>query len=375
MKITVTILLILFLFTSCEQTTDPVKYNLADENSQLLFDVIKETVTGHNVPGAALLVRFEDGSVLKQAYGSAKIGSSGIDKMETSKLFRIGSVTKTFVGTSILILVKQGKLNLSDTVETLLPGLLKHGNELTLEMLLNQSSSIMNYTATDEFADIYYYDPTYNWTKDMIIDLYTDEELLDTPGNLSYYSNSNYYLLGLIIEKYSGKSLADFLANEIFTPLGMTNSYFATGNDLHGDYAHGYFDVNQDGNFTEDEDYTSQNHYAIWAAGGIVSTLDDLLIWSDELLSGSLLNDELQTKRLLINVPIAGAPAGVNYGLGIADLFGAVGHTGAVAGYSTILFRYRNTTIIAFGNGYETSGEKGLIAEDLFENVKTALFE
>jgi D-alanyl-D-alanine carboxypeptidase len=155
----------------------------------------------------------------------------------------------------------------------------------------------------------------------------------------------------------------------------MNNTYFPAENHLSGNFAHGYFDVNQDGIFTEVEDYTSQSPYAIWAAGGIVSTLDDLLIWSDELFFGSLLNDELQIKRLTIDIPIAGAPAGVYYGLGIADLFSAIGHTGAVAGYSTILFKYQNTTIIAFGNGYETAGDNGLIAEDLFEKIKSALFE
>lgn len=369
------LLFITFLFISCENSTEPVERSLADKKSEIVYKILEETVTDHNVPGAALLIKFEDGSILKQVFGYASIQSNNKEVMEPTKLFRIGSVTKTFIGTSVLVLAKQGKLNLTDNIETLLPGVLKYGNEITIEMLLDQSSSIMDYTKTEEFGNIYINEPTYDWSRESILNIFKSEELLDTPGKISYYSNSNYYLLGIIIEKLSGKPLDTFLKDEIFIPLGMYNTYMPTGNDLHGNYCRGYFDVNQDGVFTEDEDYTSQSPNAIWAAGSIVSTLDDLHIWIEELLTGSLLNEELQSKRLTIDKSMANVPEGGYYGLGIADLFGAVGHNGAVAGYNTILFKYKNTTFVAFGNGYETVGENGFIAEDLFENLKTTLFE
>ena len=102
--------------------------------------------------------------------------------------------------------------------------------------------------------------------------------------------------------------------------------------------------------------------------------MDDLLIWSNELTRGSLLNEELQEKRMNINTPLHGAPSGVYYGLGIYDLFGAIGHNGGVAGYSTIMYEYNDTRFIAFGNGYETTGDNPLFADDLFEKLKTTLF-
>ncbi len=369
------LLLGLCLFVACGDENVVDSKTAANENSATLEKLLKETVDEHKVPGAAMLIRFGDGSIWEDSYGFANIANTEIDPMTTGKQFRIGSVSKTFIGTSILILVKEGKINLSDTIETLMPGLLAHGSEITLEMVLDQTSAIPNYTATDGFVDIYYYNPTYSWTHEEIYSLFKDAPLLDVPGNKSYYSNSNYYLLGSIIEKYSGMSLDRFLQEKVFLPLNMKDTYFPTENDLQEDYAHGYLDVNQDGLFTEDEDYSSQSPKAIWAAGGIVSTIEDLLLWSDELFTGTLLNEELQAQRMIIDKQMAGAPEGVNYGLGIANLFGAVGHTGAVAGYSTILFRYNNATFIAFGNGYATTGEKGLIAEALFEKVKTALSE
>ncbi|MDZ7765733.1 MAG: serine hydrolase domain-containing protein [Melioribacteraceae bacterium] len=363
---------IIFLI-SCDSSTNPPVEQKAEIYQSTIQSIIEETTKEHNVPGSIALIRFDDGSIHKSAYGFADISEENKIEMHASHAFRIGSVTKTFIGTSILILVKQNKLQLSHTVEKLMPGLIKHGNEITLEMLLNQSSAIPEYTATDEFSDTYFYNPTYSWTHEEILSLYCDEDLVDTPGIISYYSNSNYYTLGLIIEKYSGKSLDQFLNEEIFVPLGMNDTYLPTGNEIHGSYAHGYLDVNYDGNFTEDEDYTVQSPYAIWAAGGIVSTVDDLLIWSDEIFEGNLLNAELQNKRMVIDTPIFGAPEGVNYGLAIADIFGSVGHNGAVAGYTTILFKYNNTTFIAFGNGYETTGDKGFIADDLFDKLKEVI--
>jgi len=347
---------------------------MASENETKLHSVLKETVDLHKVPGATLLVQFEDGSMFKECYGNGKLDAVYPVKMETDMQFRIGSVSKTMIGTAILMLIKEGKINFSQTLEELLPNTMLHGNEITLEMLLNQSSAIPNYTAYDQFGDIYYENPTYPWTKEEIISIVKNEDLLDSVGHTSYYSNSNYYLLGMIIEKYSGQSLDVFLRDKIFIPLNMNKTYFPTENDLTGNFAHGYLDYNQDGIFTADEDYSSQCPTAIWATGGVVSTVDDLLIWINELLTGSLLNSELQTKRMQIDVPLAGAPEGVYYGLAIADLFGAIGHTGAVAGYSTILFKYKNTIIISYGNGYETNGENPLIAEDIFEKVKAALF-
>lgn len=362
-----------FLFIwSCEPLNRPLDVTIAERNHYLITNIFLDSVHSHNIPGAILFVKFKDGSHFKEAIGYSNISDSS--KMETNNQFRIGSVTKTMIGTGILLLVQKDIIQLDNTIEELLPGLLSYGNIITLEMLLNHSSAIPDYTSYDSFLDIYSTDPTYEWTPDMICNLFKDEELIDTPGKKSYYSNSNYYLLGLIIERYSNKSLSNFLHYEIFLPLGMYNTYLPTMNNLQGNYSHGYLDLNQDGNFSVDEDFTSQNPYSIWAAGGVVSTVDDLLIWIDELIAGSLLNEEIQNRRLEIKVPVNGAPEGVYYGLGISDIFGAVGHTGAVAGYSTILFNYKNTTFIAFGNGYETVNNDGLIAEVLFEKLKTALF-
>ena len=191
MKLFLSIIGIL-LFVSCE-TNNPenLTATLAETNDEIVQNVLNETVKVHNVPGSALLIKFPDGSLLKQTTGYANINSNDSAKMEITKQFRIGSLTKTFIGTAVLILVKNGKINLNDKIENLLPGVIKHGNDISLEMLLNQSSAIPDYTNADGFGEIYFYQPTYPWTKEKIMQLFKDEDLLDVPGRQSYYSNSN----------------------------------------------------------------------------------------------------------------------------------------------------------------------------------------
>ncbi|MCZ7603022.1 MAG: beta-lactamase family protein [Melioribacteraceae bacterium] len=372
MKFLIAHLVILLLMIACEQPIENSSLSLAEQNSSIIAEVVQQSFIDHNVPGILLLLKFEDGSIFGDVIGYSDLRDS--TKIETSQQFRIGSVTKTMIGTAALILVDRKIIDLENTIEELLPGMLDRGNEITLKMLLNHSSAIPNYTNYDSFLDIYSTDPTYEWTPKVICDLFRNEELLDTPGEKSYYSNSNYYLLGLIIEKFSNKPLTDFLRDEIFHSLKMYSTYLPETCDLNGNVVRGYLDINNDGIISDNEDFTSQDPYSIWAAGGVVSTIDDLLIWTEELMAGTLLSSALQATRNVIDVPVAEAPIGVNYGLGISDIFGAIGHTGAVAGYSTIIFNYKKTTFIAFGNSYETANESGLIAEDLFEKLKNVLF-
>jgi D-alanyl-D-alanine carboxypeptidase len=334
------------------------------------------------------VVRFADGSLLKTASGSATLAgtknlSLGADwetdsvlpvPMNPTDRFRIGSVTKTFVGTAVLILVGEGSLSLDDTLETVLPGVYSKGNQVTVRQLLDHSSAIPDYTATDEFEDIYIDDLEHIWTQAELIDLVDDAALLDVPGRKGYYSNTNYLFLGMIIERFSsGRTLEEFLAERIFEPLGLANTYFPTANTIQGAHTDGYFDYNGNGRFEPDEKATNQSPTAIWAAGMIVSTPDDLLVWLDELMTGTLITPELQAERMKMNIPMAGAPDGVYLGLGIADLMGPIGHTGAVAGYTTNIFRYKGVDFVTYSNGYHTTGTTN-IANEIFDTAKAIVF-
>lgn len=323
-------------FASCDDsTTDASHYG------KRLNTALASAVTDNNGPGGVLLVKFTDNSIWRGAYGNALLNETSPRAMNTTDRFRIGSVTKTFIGTAILLLVKDGTIALEDTIETLLPGAYSHGNEVTVRQLLNHSSAIPDYTATETFADIYIDDREHVWTHEELIALIDNDDLLDIPGVAGYYSNTNFLLLGMVIEKFSGMSLDEYLLQNIFTPLGLEDTSFPTQTSIIGSHTDGYFDFNGDGIFEPDEQATDQSPSAIWAAGAIISTPQDLLTWLDELMTGTLLTAELQNIRMDMTIPAYGAPAGVNYGLAMADLMGPVGHTGAVMGYTTNMFRYQ----------------------------------
>jgi len=330
-------------------------FQISESSAQVLDDRLTEILQNNfnsvTVPGATLLVSFSDGSVWKKAVGTASL-DTGIP-MDVQMRFRIGSVTKTMVATATLILVDQGKLLLEDTVESILPGLISHGRTITVENLLSHTSRLLNYTSNEEFNNISLNDPVYPWTRSKIIEYFDDEPLIDElVGNDCFYSNSNYYLLGMIVEELTGTSLENFLNTMLFKPLGMDDTYLPAGNDISGIHADGYLDKNDDGIFEPDEKRTLQNPLAAWAAGAVVSTVSDLAVWSKEVKTGSLLSPALQSKRMALDWHVQGAPADVKYGLGVmGGKNDQIGHSGTIDGYETIMINYKGNDIIAYTNG------------------------
>ncbi len=366
-----------FVFTLYAGYSRPPKCQplSADIHNETLTKLQKETCEKLNAPGAVLYVRFPDGSIWKKAYGLASIDDSGSQKIETDMQFRIASVTKTFIGSAILQLVGENRFHLNDNMEKLLPGFLNYGEKITVKMLLNHSSAIPDYATTDEFTDKWVENFTYNWSKEELFGFIKNEDLLDKPGHEGYYSNSNYYLLGLLIEKYSQKSLPEYLKDKIFDPIGLTNTYFPTTDKLGGKYADGYFDFNENGLFESNEVVTDQNPSAIWAAGMIVSDIHDLSLWIDELFTGTLITPQLQKIRLDMNMQLHGAPEFVKMGLAVASIDGAEGHTGAIPGFTSVLFRYKGADIIALSNCFHTKKDMGSVAETLLQKVKTQILD
>ncbi|MCB9480624.1 MAG: beta-lactamase family protein [Desulfobacteraceae bacterium] len=375
MKLKIIFIYFLLICTALSCSDSDFKNSSEIFNNEL-DNILKRTFDSATVPGTSMMIKFKDGSVWKKSAGFAFTGSSSEDgvPMNTEMQFRIGSTTKTMIGTAVLILADQKKLNLSDNVEKILPGVIKYGNSITIESLLNHTSRLINYTNLEEFADIYLDNPTYPWTRNEIVDLFKDSPLIDFQAeNESFYSNSNYYLLGMIIEKVSGMTLQNFMETFIFKPLKMNDTYIPASNFLTGNFADGYIDLNVNGYFEPEEKITSQNPDAIWSAGSAVSTLLDLSIWLDELMNGNLISSELQKKRMDFNCHVYGAPEEVLYSLGLMNQFGQIGHTGAVAGYTTIMFNYKGNSIIAFTNGYYLSPEEpdvpGLLLEAVVEMI------
>ncbi len=338
-----------------------------------LRQALNDVLLQYNGPGAVLAVRFDDGSVWSGAAGTACIGTVPAAPLTTSHRFRIGSVTKTFTGTAVLLLAEQGVLDLADTVDAWLPGIVPDGDALTVRMLLTHSSGLFDYTWDDDFLDRYTDNLTKAWTSDELIRIAASYDPIAEPGGEGIYSNTNYVLLGRIIEAAAGQPVEDFIYGSILEPLGLAETGFPVTSEFSGKHAHGYLDLNGDGLFTADEDVTAQHPSALWAAGAMLSTPADILRWIDELTDSTLLGDDLQAERLAFDVPILGDPSGF-FGLGVASLDGATGHTGALPGYQTMLFRFRDTDFAVYCTGYLTAEDSVNIAFEIYRAALQTVF-
>ncbi|KMP32375.1 D-alanyl-D-alanine carboxypeptidase [Bacillus cereus] len=257
--------------------------------------------------------------------------------MKADYRFRIGSVTKTFIATVLLQLSGENRLNLDDSIEKWLPGVIQgngyDGNQITIRQLLNHTSGIAEYLKSKDYD---------------IMDtkkLYTAEELVKmgislppdfAPGKGWSYSNTGYVILGMLIEKVTGNSYAEEVENRIVEPLELSNT-FLPGNStvIPGtNHARGYFQLDE---ASEPKDVTYS--YPGNSDGDMISTADDLNKFFSYLLSGKLLKEQ-QLKQMLTTVP-TGIVGMDGYGLGIYEnkLSNGVsiwGHTGGSPGFSTL---------------------------------------
>lgn len=276
------------------------------------------------VPGAVLLVREGDVTLrLASGYGNLKPRT----KMRAGDRFRVGSITKAFVATVVLQLADERKLTLDDTVERWLPGVVPNGERITVRRLLNHTSGLFDYGGDEEWLAAAYRDPMRDWSPREIVAVATSHEPHFAPGVAWSYANTNYYVLGLIVEAATGRPLGSELRSRIIAPLRLRATSFDTAPSITGRHAHGYF-------LRPLEDVTVGSPSVVWAAGALVSSADDLAGFFRALLGGRLLPPNL----LRAMETTISTEAYFSYGLGLQKLrmpCGALwGHQGGMPGYS-----------------------------------------
>jgi D-alanyl-D-alanine carboxypeptidase len=244
--------------------------------------------------------------------------------------FRIGSITKTFVSTVMLQLVGEGKVELDVPVDRYLPGLLP-SKDITVRQVLQHTSGLYNYTDAlpldpDEFEKIRYR----HWDPKELLALSTSKPLDFPPGTKWNYSNTNYIVAGLLVEKLTGKPFEKAVEQRILKPLHLDDTELPGDNpNIRGPHAHGYWTVNG-----KPSDITRLNPSVAWSAGEMISTTRDLDTFVTALSSGKLLKPAQQQE---ISKTTAVSP---DYGLGlIVETLPCGtkvwGHNGGIPGYST----------------------------------------
>ncbi len=312
--------------------------------AQRLDDAINHTMDQTSIPGAIVGIWGPNGNYVR-TFGVAD--QAGGEPMQTDFYHRIGSQTKTFTVTGVLQLADQGKLRLDDPIADFVDGV-PGGDTITLRQLARMQSGLANYSESDAFQQAFFADPFQNFTPQQLLDYAFAEPVKFPPGQGFLYCNTNTVLLGLVVEKVSGQSLPDYIHDHITEPLGMGHTSFPTTNAFPKPHAQGYTTQNADNSETTATDW---NPSWGWAAGAMISTLEDMHIWVPALASGKLLSPEMQAQRLETVTP-PDTPPGDGYGMGIFNIGGWIGHNGSLPGYQTVgvYLPDKETTLVIFTN-------------------------
>jgi D-alanyl-D-alanine carboxypeptidase len=295
------------------------------------YDAVLKRAVDAGGPGAAAIVVVDGKVVYRQAYGMASL-ELGVP-LQSDMVFRLGSVTKQFTATAIMMLVEQGKVALADPIDKYLPGYPMQGHVITVEHLLTHTSGIQSYTdmpgwmANRIKADL---------TVKELVDGFKNEPMQFAPGTRYRYNNSGYVLLGAIIEKASGQSYESFVSERIFKPLGMTHSYYGSNEPVIPKRADGY--TGQAGSPRHAQYLSMTQPYA---AGSLVSTVDDLAIWDGSLYTEKLLKRASLEKMWTPYTLADGTSTGYGYGWQMGPLRGhrTVAHGGGIFGFVTYVMR------------------------------------
>ena len=280
-------------------------FNFSDVKAQDLsikIDSVLNEKFQPDGPGAAFLVSENGKIVYEKAFGYANLELG--QKMTSDHVFQIGSITKQFTAIAILMLEEQGKLKLDDELTKFIPDYPVNGQRITIHHLLNHTSGIKSYT---NLRKIYSIDKN-DMTPKELVDFFKNEPMNFSPGEAYKYNNSGYVLLGYIIEQISGVSYEEFIENEIFKHLGMNNSYYANRREIIKKRASGYHKKET----FQNARYIS--HTLSYSAGALMSTVDDLNLWQQALLSGKVISRESLAKAFT-NYPLNDGDLS-NYGYG-----------------------------------------------------------
>jgi D-alanyl-D-alanine carboxypeptidase len=341
----------LILVSSCG--TDVA--GLSQETQDELEAAVDEALSASGAPGAIVGVWTPQGDWVA-AKGEANIETG--EPMHTTDIFRIGSITKTFVATVVLTMADDGLLSLDDKLSEYYPDFPK-ADEITVRMLLNHTSGIFSWDEDENvFAEIYE-DPGAGWSIEGMIQLSAEHPFYFEPGTGQHYSNINYFLLGMIIEEVGGQTLEQEIEERITMPLGLENTFLADSPDYEGETIHGYDEV--DGELVDVAGSGVEEVISFdlaWAAGGMVTTLDDLKVWAKALATGELLSEAMHEEQMdMVDTTPQGSPIESAYGLGVGLSDVWVGHSGAVVGSMCNMGYYpeQDATVITYFNKLSTS--------------------
>jgi D-alanyl-D-alanine carboxypeptidase len=296
--------------------------------------IAAEALKGLPLPGLSVAVARAGRIVLAKGYGFADLMFKVPAAPET--VYQIGSVSKQFTAAAVMRLVELGKVSLDDPLTKFLPDYPTHGHRVLIRHLLHQTSGIK------EFFTVKGYDemeagPPEKFSRDDLINLFKKELFVFGPGERWAYSNSNYTLLGVVVEQVSGLSFEQYLQETFFRPLGMTATHSCGSRPIGEHYAKGYMP----GQSGFDPAPPVNMNTAI-GDGGLCSSVLDLVTWTRALTTGRAVS--LNSYRRMVTPERVRRGYMPDYGYGLSlvplDARRRIGHNGDITGFMSALAHY-----------------------------------
>lgn len=317
-----------------------------DELVRRLADVVSSSVTWSGDTPAYSIVVNQGGEIVYESYiGFADIGNRVPATRDT--VFKIGSISKSFTALAVLQLVEQGKLDLDASVSKYLPDLAEPAANATIRELLTHTSGIPTYTDKSETR------PLLEWsepTREYVLDLFQTKDLEFAAGTRYNYSNSGYYLLGLLIESVSEQDYFEFLKDNILRPLGLTATYSGAYEEVVPYQARGYV-VTADGF----QHAPPTHHLAPFAAGMLSASAADVARYRHRIFTSPAISQRLRELITTTGRFVDGTDHRYSLGaLVISDFHGyrRIEHNGAISGFvgEHVYFPDHDLTVVVLVN-------------------------
>ncbi len=334
------LLLSLLSLTACDK--DAVLPNTLTEQVKADLDAAADRVFFEtSTPGLLALVAVDGEPDHIITRGTSNLLTNA--PMDSHDAFRIASITKTFTGTAILMLVDQGHLALDQSIEHYLPEYaIPSGDEITVRMLGNMTSGLFDYSFDPEMGELFEASGhTLYFTPDSLLTFSFRHPLNFTPGTAYEYSNTN--TLGLLIEKITGKPAHQAIQEMVTGPLDLRSTYFGGAFFMNTPYTHGY--TLGDAGLL---DATNWNTSWGYTAGAMISDLNDMKKWARCLADGDLLSATMRSERFNFG------PEGYGFCVESANYDGDrwIGHPGTIPGFNTQVWRNseKGITMVIYSN-------------------------
>jgi D-alanyl-D-alanine carboxypeptidase len=334
-------------------------------------------ITQHSIPGISVTIFLPGDRVWSGAAGLSHIYN--MTPMDTSHLFEMASVTKMYTASIIFQLMEEGLLSLDDTVGEYLPPMNYIPSGITIRNMLKHRSGLYNYTNNSTIANYWFNYPDSIWPHLQMINTFVNSPPLFAQGATYSYSNTNFFLLGMIIEAITGNTFADELKNRILIPHGLSQIYFPPDDSLPPTNTPGWTSFTQSGVYDTDASaiLNDCSRSMAYTAGAVVAKPADAckftkLLWTGQIISDSSLNIMKQVTNLGISSSYVN---GYGYGA-MRYLFNGktyYGHNGDISGFTEMTFYGTTDSVGLIISINRNSAPRGPIAFDLMTFINQTL--